>query len=338
VDAAGWSNNAAGTSFKEKLPVADDSSYDTLGIFSQYTWKPVTPLEIIAGARYTHVDANLGRFYGYNPATSATTLLQDQSFDWDSLVGSLRALYHIDKFWSVYGGISQAFRAPNLNDLSGDVTSLADTKSKGSVDARPEKFLTYEIGVRQECETFTSTAAIFYTDVTDAISSVKDGTRSITSNAGAGYVYGTELEAAWRITPQWALSGYVAWMDGRTEAPEVLGGPVINKPMSRQMPLTGSVALRWSSESRKYWVEGRILAADNEDRITTADQAADYQRIPTGGTPGYLVASLHAGWKVNEHLDLIGGLENLTDSSYRNHGSGQNDPGLNAIVSAKINW
>lgn len=338
VDAAGWSNNAAGKSFKEKLPVADDSSYDTLGFFSQYTWKPVAPLEIIAGARYTHVDANLGRFYGYNAATGTTTLQQDQSFDWDSLVGSLRSLYHIDQTWSVYGGISQAFRAPNLNDLSGDVTSLANTNSKGSVDVQPEKFLTYELGVRQECETFTTTAAIFYTDVTDAISSVKDGTRSITSNAGEGYVYGTELEAAWRITPQWALSGYVAWMDGRTEAPEVLGGPVIHKPMSKQMPLTGSLALRWSSESQKYWVEGRVLAADTEDRITAADQAADYQRVPTNGTPGYIVASLHAGWKVNEHLDLIGGIENLTNANYRTHGSGQNDPGINGIVSAKVSW
>ena len=338
VDSAGWSNNAAGKSFREKLPVADDSSYDTLGIFSQYTWKPVPPLEIIAGARYTHAAANLGRFYGYNPATGATTLLQDQSFDWDSLVGSWRALYHIDKSWSAYGGISQAFRAPNLNDLSGDVTSLADTKSKGSVDVQPEKFLTYELGVRQEGATFTSTAAVFYTDVADAISSVKDGTRSITRNAGDGYVYGTELEAAWRITPQWALSGYVAWMDGRTQAPEILGGPVVSKPNSRQMPLTGSVALRWSSAANNYWIEGRVLAADTEDRITAVDQAADYQRIPTNGTPGYIVASLHAGWKVNEHLDLTCGIENLTDANYRNAGSGQNDPGINGIVSAKVSW
>ena len=338
VDSSGWSNNTAGKSFKEKLPVADDSTYDTLGIFSQYTWKPVTAVEIIGGARYTHVDTTLGRFYGYNAATGATTLLHDQSFDWDSLVGSLRALYHIDRAWSVYGGISQAFRAPNLNDLSGDVTSLADTKSKGSVDVQPEKFLTYEIGVRQESETFTSSLAVFYTDVTDAISSVKDGSRSITCNAGAGYNYGTELEAGWRITPQWLLSGYVAWMDGRTEVPEILGGPVINKPNSRQMPLTGSLALRWTAASQKYWVEGRLLAADTEDRITTADQSADYQRIPTGGTPGYFVTSLHAGWTVNPHLDFTCGVENVTDESYRNAGSGQNEPGLNAIVGARVSW
>ena len=338
VDSSGWSNNTAGTQLKEKLPVADDSSYNMLGIFTQYTWKPVTPLEITAGGRYTHVSADLGRFYGYDAATDTTTLLHDQSFDWDSFVGSLRGIYHIDPHWSVYGGISQSFRAPNLNDLSGDITSLADTKARGSVDAEPEKYLTYEIGVRQESATFTSNAAVFYTDITDGLSSVKDGTRSITTNAADGYVYGAELEGAWRINPQWLLSGYVAWMDGRTEAPEVLGGPVINKPMSKQMPLTGSVALRWTDSSQKYWIEGRILAANNEDRITAADQAADYQRIPTGGTPGYIVACVHAGWKVNDHLDLTCGIENLTDEDYRNHGSGQNEPGINGIVGAKVTW
>ena len=338
VDSAGWSNNATGTKLREKLPVADDSSYDMLGLFSQYTWKPVTPLEITAGGRYTHVAADLGRFYGYDAVTDTTTLLRDQSFAWDSVVGSLRALYHIDSQWSVYGGISQSFRAPNLNDLSGDVTSLADTKSRGSVDAQPEKYLTYELGARQESASFSSNAAVFYTTITDALTTVRDGARSITTNAADGYVYGAEVEGAWRITPQWTLSGYLAWMDARTEAPVNLGGPVIDKPNPRQMPLTGSLALRWTDPAQKYWIEGRILAADTENRIIASDQKADYQRIPTHGTPGYVVASLHAGWKVNDHLDLNCGIENLTDQDYRNHGSGQNDPGINGILGARMTW
>lgn len=338
VDSSGWSNSAAGNKLREKLPVADDSTYDMLGLFSQYTWKPVTPLEVTVGARYTNVEADLGRFYGYDAATATTKLQHDQSFNWDSVVGSGRVLYHLNSSRSVYGGISQAFRAPNLNDLSGDITSLASTSSKGSVDAQPEKFVTYEIGTHQANKQFSSNFAVFYTDITDAISSVKDGSTSITTNAAQGAVYGTELEGAWRITPQWELSGYVAWMDGRTEAPEKLGGPVINKPNSKQMPLTGSVALRWTAESKDYWIEGRVLAADTEDRITVADQAADFQRIPTGGTPGYVIAALRAGWQVNDALSLNASLENLTDEVYRVHGSGQNSPGFNGIFGVKVSW
>lgn len=338
VDSSGWSNSAAGNKLREKLPVADDSTYDMLGIFSQYWWNPVAPLELTVGGRYTNVEADLGRFYGYDPATATTKLQHDRRFNWDSVVGSARVLYHVNPHRSVYGGVSQAFRAPNLNDLSGDVTSLANTSSKGSVDAQPEKFVTYELGTHQADETFRSNLALFYTGITDALSSVKDGATSVTTNAAQGYVYGTEWEGAWRITRQWELSGFVAWMDARTEAPEKIGGPVLDKPNSRQMPLTGSVALRWTAESESFWLEGRLLAAGTEDRITAADQAADFQRIPTHGTPGYVVAALRAGWQVNEALALNASLENLTDEVYRVHGSGQNSPGFSGIFGVKVTW
>jgi hemoglobin/transferrin/lactoferrin receptor protein len=161
---------------------------------------------------------------------------------------------------------------------------------------------------------------------------------TIATNASQGYVYGFELEGAWRFQPQWELSGFAAWQDGRNESPAFVGGPVQDKPNPRQLPLTGSVALRWTAESQKYWIEGRVLAAALEDRITAADQAADNQRIPTGGTPGYIVASLRAGWTVNDHLDLTAGIENLTDEAYRSHGSGQNEPGIGGILGAKVTW
>jgi hemoglobin/transferrin/lactoferrin receptor protein len=147
-----------------------------------------------------------------------------------------------------------------------------------------------------------------------------------------------ELEGAWEFHPQWTVSGFAAWQDGRTESPEFLGGPVEDKPMSRLLPLTGSVALRWTAPSTKFWLEGRLLAAATEDRITAADQAADSQRIPTDGTPGYLVASLRAGWQATEHLDLTCGIENLTDQDYRNHGSGQNEAGLTGVFGARFTW
>jgi len=108
--------------------------------------------------------------------------------------------------------------------------------------------------------------------------------------------------------------------------------------MTRQLPLTGSLALRWTAPSEKYWIEGRLLAAATEDRITAEDQAADNQRIPTGGTPGYIIASLHAGWRVSERVDLTCGIENLTDEDYRSHGSGQNEPGLSGIFGARFFW
>lgn len=324
----------AGTNVKaedKQLPVADDSQYDLFGAYAQYLWKPVERFEITAGTRYTYAEASLGRL------TDGTS----DSKSWDDTVGSLRSIYNLNTCWSVFGGVSQAFRAPNLDDLSGNVTAKSGIATLGNQNVDPEKFLTYEIGTRHHTANTSLNLAVFYTDVDDLILAVPTNntrTTSIATNAGDGYIYGVELEGGWRFLPQWTLSGFAAWQDGRTESPDFVGGPETEKSNSRNLPLSGSVALRWDDPSNKFWVEGRVLAATTEDRITAADQAADNQRIPTGGTPGYIVTSLRAGWHVNANLDITCGIENLTDEDYRNHGSGQNEPGLNGILGVKVNW
>lgn len=336
VNASGYKMKSSGAGYQEVLPVADDSTYDLLGAYAQYLIKPVDALEITAGTRYTHAKATLGRY-----RDRSGNMQYDLSQNWNSLVGSLRGLYHLSPCWGIYGGISQAFRAPNLDDLSGNVSARSGNDSLGSANLDPETFITCELGVRHHTENLSLSLAAFYTDARDLIVPVpitSGSTTTVATNASDGYVYGLELEGAWRIHPQWTLTGFAAWQDGRTESPAYIGGPIHDKPNTRQLPLTGSLALRWTATSQKFWVEGRVLAAATEDRITAADQAADNQRIPTHGTPGYVVASLHGGWKVNEHLDLTCGIENLTDQDYRNHGSGQNEPGWNAILGAKLTW
>jgi len=336
VNSSGYQTNLANSNRRESLPVADDSEYDLFGAFVQYAWKPVERFELTGGTRYTYARASLGRFYN-----SANVIQPGESDHWDSTVGSLRGLYRFDDSWSLYGGVSQAFRAPNLDDLSGNLTAKSGVSSLGSTDVDPEKYLTYELGTRFIQKEVSMNLAVFYSDVKNLISGVpttSGGSTTVATNDGEGYVYGVEIEGAWHFQPQWRLTGFAAWQDGRTETSTYLGGPTIDKPNNRQLPLTGSVALRWTSLSEKFWVEGRVLAATKEDRITAADQSADNQRIPTGGTPGYVVTSLYTGWHATEALDFTAGVENLSDEDYRSHGSGQNESGLNGIVGVRYRW
>ena len=41
---------------------------------------------------------------------------------------------------------------------------------------------------------------------------------------------------------------------------------------------------------------------------------------------------------LNEHLNLLCGVENLTNEVYRVHGSGQNEAGINGIFGLRLNW
>ncbi|MGJ8642707.1 MAG: TonB-dependent receptor [Luteolibacter sp.] len=334
VDSHSARNSGAGFAFHpSSRPVADDSHYHLFGAYAQYIRPVGDRVEVTVGTRYTHARAELGRLFD---STSGMDISAEDS--WNDISASIRATYRIDDEWLAYAGISQAFRAPNLNDLSGNLTSRSGTTSVGSLAVEPEEFVTYEIGARKTSDNHGFGASIYYTDVSDVITSVPissgSGT-SVTTNGSDGYIYGIELEGFWRFAPDWTLSGLAAWQEGRTQTPAFIGGAENDEYFSRLLPLSGSLALRWDDPNHPFWIEGRVQAAAAANRLSSADRS-DTQRIPTNGTPAYATVSLRAGYDPTEYLSLTAALENLLDDDYRYHGSGQNEPGLNAIFGVKV--
>lgn len=311
-------------------PVADGSTYQLLGAYSQYEWQPVEPVRISGGVRYTYAAADWDAYR----STGAPADTSGDG-DWNDFSASLRALWDINDRWGLFGGLSQAFRAPNLNDLTGNTVSNGGVQGLGSTDVEPEKYLTAELGTRYGKETLSGSVAVFYTWSDDSIIGEPGPLPNtlVATNGGSGHLYGFEAEGIWNISPCWALSAMAGWNEGKTDSP--VTGERWNK---HQLPFTSSLALRWTHPNERVWLEGRIIGAVTEDRVDPVDQKGDPQRIPTNGTPGYIVSSLRGGWQVNDHLELTCGLENITDNDYRNHGSGQNEPGFGAILGARIIW
>ncbi|MDB4414192.1 TonB-dependent receptor [Akkermansiaceae bacterium] len=116
-----------------------------------------------------------------------------------------------------------------------------------------------------------------------------------------------------------------------------MGVPILSDTIRRLHPLTASAMLKWTHPSEDYWIAGQLTAATNQDNLSRL-ASSDTQRIPGNGTPSYLTASVYSGWNVSENITLNLALENLTDESYRIHGSGQNAVGRNVTISAKIAW
>lgn len=324
VDTQGFRNGAPRPSNR---PVADDANYDSLGIFASYTGAIGQRFTYDAGARFTYIEAE---WDGYRPDGAAI----DQSGDgsWDNLALSLRGQYELDDSWTIFGGASQAFRAPNLDDLTGRQFSLNGLDENGSPDVDPEKYLTTEIGTRFNEGDFSFELSGYYTFIDDGIVRIDDGLGGLaTTNGSEGFIYGFEGQATWNFHPQWRLLAHASWQDGEQKQ----GG--VTDTIRRLNPLNGAIDLRWTAPSEDYWISGRIQAATRQDNLSLL-AASDTQRIPVGGTPGYIVASLYGGWQVSEALQLNLALENLTDEDYRIHGSGQNMPGRNATLSVKFEW
>jgi hemoglobin/transferrin/lactoferrin receptor protein len=321
-------------------PIGDDSSYDLAGVFVQNTLPLGERVEFTLGGRYNYVSAQSSKVT--DPVTGGLLTLRER---WDSWVGSGRVLVRLDEadHWHVFGGVSQGFRAPNLSDLTRFDIARSGELEIPALDLEPEEFVSLEGGVKLRYEPITLQAGYFYTDIDQMIIRTPTGRTVLVQgvpalevtkrNSGEGYVHGAELSGQYRWHPQWTARAAFTWMDGKVDVlPADSSAPVKRtEPLSRLMPTTFDLALLWEHPGRKYWAEASWTIADKQDRLASAD-TRDTQRIPPGGTPGFSIYNLRAGWRPVPSLSVTAAIENLSDEDYRIHGSGLNEPGRNFVL------
>ena len=324
IDSQGFRNS---TPRPSNRPIADDSTYESIGIFTNYTAAIAQRFTYDTGARFTYIQT---QWDGYRPDGAIVDQVCEGS--WNNLSLSLRGQYELDDVWTIFGGASQAFRAPNLDDLTGRQFSLNGLDENGSPDVDPEKYLTTEFGTRFNDSELSLELSGYYTFIKNGIVRIEDDMGGLaTTNGSEGFIYGFESQAIWNLHPQWRFLAHASWQNGEQK----IGG--VADPIRRLNPLNGALDLRWTDSSDQYWISGRIQAASRQNNLSKL-AASDTQRIPVGGTPSYVVASFYAGWRTSEVLQLNFALENLTNEAYRIHGSGQNMPGRNATLSIKFEW
>jgi hemoglobin/transferrin/lactoferrin receptor protein len=318
-------------------PVADDAAYHTVGVFIEDTLKLFDgQLEVEPGLRYTYskLDANRVK----DPRTGKATSVDG---NWNAAVGSLRLLHPLtdDRKHVVFAGVSQGFRAPNLSDLTRlDIARSTELETPVS-DLDPERYVSYEIGVKSRAARLTTQLSYYYTSIADMIVRAPTGRKingldEVTKkNSGHGFVQGVELTETIQLAREWSTWVSAAWMDGQVDAYPKSTTKVERDYISRLMPPTAEVGLRWQQESGRYWGELVGAMAAKADKLA-ADDVRDTQRIPPGGTPGYAVGHARVGTSVIKNLDLTLALENIFDKDYRIHGSGVNEPGRNLVVTA----
>jgi hemoglobin/transferrin/lactoferrin receptor protein len=321
-------------------PVADDANYNLTGVFLQDTIPVCETFDLTLGGRYEHARAAADKVL--NPTTGAAFKVRGE---WNSFVASARGVYHVDRagHWNVFGGVSQGFRAPNLSDLTRfDIARTREIETP-SPNLDPEHFLSYEIGAKAEYEDFSLQASYFYTVIEDLI--VRQPTGRVIGasnevakiNAGNGFVHGVELAPRWRFHPHWTAFGAFTWMTGQVEDFPTAAPVKQWEPVSRLMPTTGEVGLRWDPPGKKLWAEMTGTFAGRQDRLS-ADDVRDTSRIPPGGTPGYAVLSMRTGYRVTENVDVTFAIENVTNADCRIHGSGVNEPGRNFIFGLEMRF
>ena len=315
-------------------PVADDATYDLLGAYLQDQFAVSDALEITLGGRvqYAAVDADSVR----DPNTNTQIAVDD---DWSALVGSARFRYAITpEQVHVFGGVSQGFRAPNLSDLTRFDSARSNEFEIPATNLDPEDYLSFELGLKAQNDALALQASYFYTDIDDQILRFPTGNTSASgelevtkANVGDGHVYGVEFGASYQLQANTALFGNATFTEGRITNFDSGASTPQETYLTRLMPLTTQIGLRYEEELGKFWAETVLVYAGDADKLSFSDQR-DSSRIPPGGTPSYAVWHIRGGWQLSEATSLDVLLENVTDVDYRVHGSGLNRPGRNLIV------
>jgi hemoglobin/transferrin/lactoferrin receptor protein len=323
----------AGTARNLPGNVPNGSTYTTLAGFLQDEMRLLGPLSLNLGGRYTTILIRGELDHASTGVVDIDNAVRDFS---GSAFLSIRAGAHL----RLLGGISQGFRAPNLNDegflgVSGTRFEIPNPALK------PEKNITWEGGWKFSTRKFSGTASYFvseYRGMIDRTPAVFAGRTFLDlngnglqdkgelavyqrNNIGKASLVGGAVEGEFRFTSAWSSFGNLSW---------TRGDDIVNRtPLTRVPPVKGIFGQRWRHTSG-FWMEAYTLFAGAQRRLSPSDRSDP--RIRPGGTPGFATANLRGGLEVGHLGMLTVGLENLTNKKYRWHGSGIDAPGTNLVI------
>jgi iron complex outermembrane receptor protein/hemoglobin/transferrin/lactoferrin receptor protein len=289
-----------------------------------------------------------GAFAGVRSPGQASSLTVAVDRDWATFVarGGLELRPH--RALTLLASVDQGFRPPNLDDLtSRSFTAGAFVFENPALE--PERSLSYELGARLRTAA-VDVDAFGYAMVLDgamtrtlrnleqcpAAEPQCAGTRirmQLVNAPAPSYLAGAEAAVRVRLPAGLTAAATVAYAWGEGPNPAAPDGPAL--ALSRIPPLHGTVEARWGHASGLY-VGAALRWAADQTRLSVSDQSDP--RIPRGGTPGYAVVDLRAGYRASRWFRVNAVFENLADTAYRVHGSSVNGPGRGLLLQAAIGW
>ncbi len=323
----------------------DGSRYLQLGVFLLDHISVGEKLAFDLGGRVSSWTANVPR--------DAISGMPEIDTTNTGVVGSLHGRYLLGDGLNLVAGVSQGFRAPNIDDYTAQGCS-GQGYDVPNADLRPEKSVTAEAGVKLDLFGLVTGSVFYYfTHLDDLIvrmpGSLADGSSRtdrcgaeqvnvlMRDNAQTGTIHGVELSLRLALGRHWTLFSWAAWARG--EVTLDLPGS-FTEPLGRVPPLNGMAGVRYDVADNVGFVELAVRWATRQDRLSTTDYS-DRRICPDGargcdGTPGYAVVTLRGAARLHKYLRLTASVQNLTDGTYRIHGSGIDGPGLSALLGMEV--
>jgi outer membrane receptor protein involved in Fe transport len=299
----------------------DNSLYDNFAVFSLHSFT-MNKWNVAAGLRYNLVQLQV-----------KDTLFGNTTIRPDALVGNVGVVYKLNDNHHLTAGINSSFRAPNINDVSS--FGIADFRHEvPSYDLEPETSLNKEIGYKALFKRFSGAISLCHNKLNDLIANVPseynrmdslDGYKVYTrENVKEAVIMGGEIETETKISNTMMAFGSLSYTYGQNTSDD--------EPLRRIPPLNGRIGVR-ALFLERFNAMGECFFAGAQRRLAAGDKADD--RIAEGGTDGWAVVNLYAGYE-HKLFNLTVSAQNIFNEAYRTHGSGIDGIGRSFWLSLRI--
>lgn len=235
---------------------------------------------------------------------------------------------------------ARGYRIPNIADFA-----TLGARAKGrfqlpSADVTPEQSRSLDVNLRIDAGALRGSLGAFYLRVGDAIVVVPttlrgqthtaEGDRyTMTANASSVEVNGAQGGIELDLTSAVTLYGKWLLMSG-TQRNDAGSGLPLETPADRIPPyqLDAGLTVRASDELE---LESFVEATAAQERLNPVNM--DDNRIPEGGTPGFITLSARATYAHSEGNVARLQVNNITNELVLDHGSGFYRPGFSAMLS-----
>lgn len=312
-------NQATGQRTTSRGLYPDGATYLNYAAYSLHQWQ-LSRWQLSLG----------GRFNGFSIDVSDPTLGQ-VNLQPKALVGNAAVLYGLGERSNVYASFNTGFRAPNIDDLG--TLGIVDFRYEvPTASLKPERSANLELGYKLRTRRVSGSLALFNNDLRDLITRVRVGNEQIQGinvyrkeNTERAFVRGVEAELEVFFSEKLTGFGSLAYAYGQNVTRA--------EPLRRVPPLNGRVG--FEARSGHWFFRPETVFASKQDRLAQGDR--DDNRIPKGGTPGWVVLNVLAGWE-DQFWSLNFNAQNLTNQDYRTHGSGINGAGRSVWMTAEVKF
>ncbi len=275
-----------------------------------------------AGLRYDYVSASADA--ADKPTTSGSTASSlyrlyyadsDTEQTEHNLGGFLNYSHALNDSSEISVGISRSVRTADATErYLAAPSSTPAGRWVGNPAIKPEQHHQIELGLNWEKSALSSSAAVFYNQVTDYI--LRDRARgqagilqndnaSIYRNVDAA-LYGFEWEMQWNINTHVVAKLDAAYVHASNTDDD--------RPLAQTPPLEGSASMEYQA---KIWLLGsRLRFAAAQSRVD--DNAMNGSGLDAGSSAGFGVLDLYGRYRWDV-LTFSAGVENLFDRAYAYH-------------------